>query len=99
MADTESPRTGRPLTSEEYELTRWILEHGKPKALQFLEQLDRAKVVSGCPCGSASIDFEIEGLGKAPAGVHVLGDFIYGTNQTSAESLYSNPMGSSAASK
>jgi hypothetical protein len=35
-------------------------------------------VVGKCPCGCASIDFEIEGLGKAPRGVHILGDFIYG---------------------
>jgi hypothetical protein len=68
----------RPLTSEEYKLTRWMLEHGTPEAAAFLEQLERVHVVGKCPCGCASIDFEIEGLGKAPPGVHVLGDFIYG---------------------
>jgi hypothetical protein len=68
----------RPLTREEYELTRWILEHGTPEAAEYIEQLERARVVSRCPCGCASIDFEIEGLGKAPPGVHVLGDFIFG---------------------
>ena len=54
------------------------LEHGTPEAAAFLEQLDRARVVGNCRCGCASIDFEIDGLGKAPPGVHILGDFIYG---------------------
>ena len=78
MDANEPIRVDRPLTSEEYELTRWILENGKPEAKDFIEQLDRARVVALCPCGCANIDFEIEGLGKAPPGVHILGDFIYG---------------------
>jgi len=68
----------RPLTTEEHELTRWMLEHGMHEAAAFLEQLDRARVVGKCRCGCASIDLEVEGLGKAPPGVHILGDFIYG---------------------
>jgi len=81
MTDVKSKepiRVDRPLTDEEYELTRWILEHGKPDALQFVEQLDRARLVGGCPCGCATLHFEIEGLGEAQLGVHVLGDFVYG---------------------
>jgi hypothetical protein len=81
LRNVESSRSipiDRELTSEEYELTRWILEHGKHEAAAFLEQLERARVVGRCPCGCASIDFKIEGRDKAPPGVHVLGDFIYG---------------------
>lgn len=78
MSSTEPTQIDRPLTREEYELARWILEHGKQEAAAFIEQLDRARVIGGCPCGCASINFEIEGLGQAPPGVHILGDFIYG---------------------
>src|SRR3954465_12524964 len=75
---TEPIRVDRPLTEDEYELPRWILEHGTPEASQFLEQLDRDRVVALCPCGCASINFEIEGLGKAPPDVRILGDSIFG---------------------
>jgi len=44
MPSIEPIRVDGLLTSEEYELTRWILEQGKPEALQFIEQLDRARV-------------------------------------------------------
>jgi hypothetical protein len=79
---SEPIRVNRPLTSEEYELTRWILEHGTLEANGFLEQLDSARVIALCPCGCASIDFEIEELGEAPPGVHILGDFIFGDKRS-----------------
>ena len=78
MKKPRSVSVNRPLTGEEYELTRWILEHGKPEAAAYLDQLERARVVGRCPCGCATIDFEIDGLGKAPPGVNVLGDFLFG---------------------
>ena len=68
----------RPLTVEEFELARWILENGEPESTIFLDQLERAHVIAHCPCGCASIDFAVEGLPEAPPGVHILGDFIYG---------------------
>lgn len=56
----------RPLTAREVALVRWLLEHGKPEALDFLPQLAAARVVSRCPCGCASIDFAVGGV-KPPA--------------------------------
>ena len=44
----------RPLTEQERALTRWMIEHGTAGAERFLEQLDKATVVSGCDCGCAS---------------------------------------------
>jgi len=35
-----------------------MLERGSREADDFLEQLDRARVVGQCPSGCASIDFE-----------------------------------------
>ncbi|MCA1624049.1 MAG: hypothetical protein LC778_09660 [Acidobacteria bacterium] len=68
----------RPLTAAEYQLARWMLEHGGPEAQGFLPQLDLAHVVSRCPCGCASIDFEVAGYPRPAGGLRVLGDFIYG---------------------
>jgi hypothetical protein len=68
----------RPLTEAEYRLARWMLEHGGAEAQSFLPQLELARVVSRCPCGCASIDFEVAGHPRPAGGLGVLGDFIYG---------------------
>jgi hypothetical protein len=52
----------RPLTQAERELAQWMLEHGGPSSAAFLPQVERAAVVSRCPCGCASIDFEVAGM-------------------------------------
>jgi len=77
--DQDSANSGnRALTEEERRLVRWMLEHGSPEAKQFLPQLELAQVTSWrCPCGCASINFAIDGR-KAPPGVHVLADFVFG---------------------
>lgn len=68
----------RPLTGAEYRLARWMLEHGEPEAKGFLPQLEHARVVARCPCGCASIDFEVAGHPRPAGGLHVLGDFLCG---------------------
>jgi len=56
-----------------------MLEHGEPGARAFLEQLPVAEVTPWrCPCGCASINFQIKGNQPTPPGVHVLGDFLFG---------------------
>ena len=68
----------RPLSKAEYELARWMLEHGESGGREFLSQLDRARVVSRCPCGCASVDFEVDGLLPPTGGLRILGDFVFG---------------------
>lgn len=54
--------TNRSLSASEYALARWMLENGTPEALAFLKQLDDADVTPWrCPCGCASINFQIKG--------------------------------------
>jgi hypothetical protein len=55
-----------------------MLEHGESDAGEFLSQLDRAYVVSRCPCGCASIDFEVEGQAPPTGGLRKLGDYLFG---------------------
>ena len=68
----------RRLTAAEYRLARWMLENGGPEAQSFLPQLELARVVSCCPCGCASIDFEVARHPLPVDGLRILGDFIYG---------------------
>lgn len=70
----------RPLTTEEHELARRMLEQGGPNARAFLPQLDRARVVSRCPCGWASIDLAVDGLPAPTGGIRILGDFLFGND-------------------
>jgi hypothetical protein len=56
-----------------------MLENGVPEARAFLAQLQGAEVTAWrCPCGCASINFQIKGHPPAPPGVHILGDFLCG---------------------
>jgi hypothetical protein len=68
----------RSLTDAEYQLAQWMLEHGEPEAKTFLPQLRQARVVTRCPCGCASIDFEIAGLPRPTGGLRILADFLCG---------------------
>ena len=71
----------RPLTIEEIKLVRWMLEHGVTDAKAFLPQLEKAQVTSNrCPCGCASIDFEVVAFPKPTGGIHSLGDFVFGSD-------------------
>ena len=71
----EARAIDRPLTPEEHGLALWMLEHGRPEAAEFIAQLEDARVVGGCSCGCASIDFAIGGRQEPPQGMRILGDF------------------------
>ena len=45
----------RPLTAEEDQLLRWILEHGSEEARTFLPQIEGIKAVRSCTCGCPTI--------------------------------------------
>jgi hypothetical protein len=69
----------RPLSTAEYDLARWMLENGNSEARNFLSQLDDATVMPWrCPCGCASINFQIGKHPPAPPEVHILGDYMCG---------------------
>ena len=67
-----------------------MLEHGTPEASAFLEHLERARVVSRCACGCATIDLKVDGLQPArDAGMRVLADFWFEDgHQTSGVFIY-----------
>jgi hypothetical protein len=78
----ETKNQNRPLTTQERELARWMLEHGSAEARGFLVQLDTAEVAPWrCQCGCASINFAVRGRELPPPGVHMLADFVFGGEQ------------------
>jgi hypothetical protein len=71
----------RPLTPDEKQLIRSMLENGSPEAQAFLSQLERANASSRrCPCGCASLNLVIDSLPEPSGGLHVLADFVFGTD-------------------
>jgi hypothetical protein len=73
----------RPLSEPEHILAQWMLENGLPEGRGFLSQLTNAEVTDWqCPCGCASINFQIKGQPEPPPGVHVLGDYLFGDSDT-----------------
>jgi len=74
--------SNRKLTDFEYRLSRWMLEHSGPEALTFLTQLELTEVTSWrCPCGCASLNFQIQGRPEAPPGVHPIAEFLFGEGE------------------
>ena len=71
---TEIPED-RELTSSEASLVRWLLNHGCSNGVEFLTQLNRARVASRCYCGCASIDFAIDGIVPEKGNVSILSDY------------------------
>ena len=70
----------RTLTAKELTLAEYMLRNGSPRAAECLPQLADAQATDWrCPCGCASLNFKIGDLPKAPPGVNVLGDFIFGS--------------------
>src|SRR4051812_13382793 len=66
----------RPLTEAETALVKWLLEHGTDEGRALLPQIDRARVVSRCSCGCASVDLSIDGKTASPkSGMSVVSDF------------------------
>jgi hypothetical protein len=70
----------RPLSESELHLARWMLENGSLEGKDYLSQLERAQVTpQRCPCGCAAIYFRIKDRPQPPPGVHVLADFVFGS--------------------
>ena len=81
MGDVSDTQMNRPLTAEEARLIRWMLENGEPEGRLLLPHLEKAQATSWrCPCGCASINLSIEGFSEPSGGLHIVGDFIFGSD-------------------
>lgn len=79
----DEPLESRPLTTHEYHLVKWMLEHGNKDALPFLPQLElAAATLWRCPCGCASFNLVVKGHhASTEAHMHILADFVFGSEE------------------
>ena len=80
MPIEQSIDVDRELTPDEVALVRWLLEHGEPRAAHAISQLGKARVVSRCGCGCASVDFSVDGVRPSGrVGMDVVSDYWWRT--------------------
>ena len=73
---SSNTNANRLLSSEEFAVVEWLLQHGNGEHSRFLHQLQQARVVELCPCGCASISFSINGKRpKKEAHMNILADY------------------------
>lgn len=57
----------RPLTSEEKELSEYLLRHAAPaESVAFIPQLDHARVTGKCSCGCPTVDLAVPNEFRVP---------------------------------
>jgi hypothetical protein len=66
----------RPLTLEEKDLLRWLLEHGFPGAEKLLPQIEKLTVVGKCTCGCPTVYFALDGVPVKRKGEKVISDYL-----------------------
>ncbi len=65
----------RPLSEKEHAIAIWLLRNADPPALDFLPQLEVARVVGQCSCGCPTVDLRMpEGTPAAEARDNPIGD-------------------------
>jgi hypothetical protein len=77
MRQTTKIPEDRDLSPQEASLVKWMLEHGDKSAIEYLPQLDTARVASRCSCGCGSINFAISDVIPPDGNVGILADFEY----------------------
>lgn len=69
----------RPLTRDEDDLLRWLIEHRQTGSEDFLSQIKGLRVVSRCGCGCASVDFSYDGVVPQEKGLDDFSNWYWGT--------------------
>ena len=65
----------RPISEEEQAIAEWLLRNADPPALDFLPQLEVARVTGQCSCGCPTVDIRIpEGAPAAEPRDNPIGD-------------------------
>ena len=73
----ETITVDRPLSEQEYAIAKWLLLHSNPPAIDFLPQLDVARVSGHCSCGCPTADLKLpQGTSRAGARANSIGDAI-----------------------
>ena len=66
----------RPITEQEGQLIKWLLEHGVPGSEEFISQIDSLTVISKCRCGCPTVNFALSGKSVLLENKHILADYL-----------------------
>jgi|SRR5271170_3792519 len=67
----------RGLTSEELDLTRWLLLHGDQNSVAFVSQLNGLRIHGKCSCGCPTVDFKVaDGIEPVHSERRILADLL-----------------------
>lgn len=69
----------RPLTREEADLLRWLIENRQTGSEDLLSQIAHLRVVSRCGCGCASVDFSYDSVAPTEKGLDDFSNWYWGT--------------------
>jgi hypothetical protein len=72
----------RPLTREEADLLRWLLEHGFPGVAEFLPQVGRLTVVGMCTCGCPTVYFALDDIPVKRKGEKLISDHLASVDES-----------------
>jgi len=71
----------RPLTGEERDLIRWLVEHSfVDDATRLMPQIERLSVISKCDCGCPTIDLALDGEPVVRKGEMFISDWLADVN-------------------
>jgi len=66
----------RPLTQQERDLVRWLIEHAHRDVGDLLSQIERLTVASKCKCGCPTVDFALDGMPVERRGEQLISDWL-----------------------
>ncbi|UWZ84221.1 hypothetical protein [Occallatibacter riparius] len=70
----------RPLTSDERDLVRWLVEHSESEIPDLLQQIERLTVFEKCTCGCPTVYFALDGEPVSSKGERIISDWLATVN-------------------
>jgi hypothetical protein len=65
----------RPLTEQECDLVRWLIEHSHLDSSRLLSQIERLSVAEKCSCGCPTVYFALDGVPVTRKGEQLISDW------------------------
>lgn len=66
----------RPLTEQERDLVRWLIEHSDLDSSRFQSQIDRLSIAEKCSCGCPTVCFALDGVPITRKGEQLISDWL-----------------------
>jgi hypothetical protein len=66
----------RPLTQQEREVVRWLIENAHRDVGDLSSQIERLTVAGKCKCGCPTVDFALDGVPVERKGEQLISDWL-----------------------